>query len=109
MEAEEASLGYPIDQPGPTSSDVEYGIEGRRAQFDKNSYRQPVLTQKPLKPKNYRRGQTDLEAEKVRKRLRELQDYDLMEDSGLKSSAAFNMDSSGRPSSIPENSEAVSL
>ena len=67
--------------PRPSSSEVEYGIEGRRHQFDKNSYRQPVLTQKPLKPKNYRRGQPDGEAEKVRTRLRELQDYDLMEES----------------------------
>jgi hypothetical protein len=64
------------------SSGVGYGIEGRRAQFDKTSYRQPVLTQKPLKPKNYRRGQPDLEAEQVRRRLQELQDYELM-DEGL--------------------------
>jgi hypothetical protein len=69
-----------MDQPGPFSTDIEFGIEGRRAQFDKDSYRQPVLTQRPLKPKNYRRGQADAEAVKVRKRLSELQGYDLMED-----------------------------
>jgi hypothetical protein len=67
-------------EPRHSSSDVEYGIEGRRHQFDKNSYRQPVLTQKPLKPKNYRRGKPDAEAETVRNRLRDLQDYDLMEE-----------------------------
>lgn len=82
-------------EPHMSSSEVEYGIEGRRHQFDKNSYRQPVLTQKPLKPKNYRRGQSDAEAEKVRIRLRELQDYDLMEESGTgpNSSGASGLES----------------
>ena len=81
-------------EPQPSSSDVEYGIEGRRHQFDKNSYRQPVLTQRPLKPKNYRRGQPDAEADRVRTRLRELQDYDLMEESeaGPGASAASGLD-----------------
>lgn len=101
--AGEETLGSPMDQVGLASSDVEYGIEGRRAQFDKDSYRQPVLTQRPLKPKNYRRGQSDLEAEKVRKRLRELQEgYDLMEDNGAESSSGLKMDSRGGPATIPE-------
>ena len=105
--AEEATLGHPMDQPGPSSSDIEYGIEGRRAQFDKDSYRQPVLTQRPLKPKNYRRGQADAEAEKVRKRLRELQGYDLMEDDGSGPSPRLKKDSTSGPATIPE--EPVTL
>jgi hypothetical protein len=51
-----------------------YGIEGRRLQFQKDSYRQPVLTRKPRNPKNYRRGQPDPEAELCMSRLRELRD-----------------------------------
>ena len=75
---------------GELSDEVLY----RRHQFDKNSYRQPVLTQRPLKPKNYRRGQPDAEADRVRTRLRELQDYDLMEESeaGPGASAASGLD-----------------
>jgi hypothetical protein len=79
---EEAVLDDSMKQSGSFSSGVEFGIEGRRAQFDKDSYRQPVLTQRPLKPKNYRRGQADTEAEKVRKQLRDLLGYDLMNDDG---------------------------
>ena len=51
---------------------MKYGIEGRRAQFQKDSYRQPVLTQRPMNPKNYRRGQPDPETELCRTLLREL-------------------------------------
>jgi len=51
-----------------------YGIEGRRLQFQKDSYRQPVLTRKPRNPKNYRRGQPDPEAALCMSRLRELRD-----------------------------------
>ena len=51
---------------------AEYGIEGRRLQFQKDSYRQPVLTRKPMIPKNYRRGQPDPEAEFCINRLRDL-------------------------------------
>jgi hypothetical protein len=92
-----------MEQPGPFSSDVEFGIEGRRAQFDKDSYRQPVLTQKPLKPKNYRRGQVDTEAEKVRKRLRDLQGYDLMDDDGP-GPGSHHWDARVGPATIPEES-----
>jgi hypothetical protein len=51
-----------------------YGIEGRRLQFQKDSYRQPVLTRRPRNPKNYRRGQPDPEAELCMSRLRELRE-----------------------------------
>jgi hypothetical protein len=51
---------------------VEHGIEGRRLQFQKSSYRQPVLTRKPMNPRNYRRGQPDPEAEFCTRRLKEL-------------------------------------
>ncbi len=57
---------------------VEFGIEGRRTQFDKNSYRQPVLTHEPMLPRPYRWGQPDPMAEECRERLRSLQDYSLM-------------------------------
>ena len=53
---------------------VEHGIEGRRRQFQKDSYRQPVLTRKPMHPRNYRRGQPDAEAEFCTRRLRELRE-----------------------------------
>jgi hypothetical protein len=100
----DCTLDSKIEKLRPCSSEVEYGIEGRRAQFDKNSYRQPVLTQRPLKPKNYRRGQPDEEAEKVRNRLRELQDYDLMEDSGVGNAPKFNRDYLGAQETCPEGS-----
>lgn len=51
---------------------VDYGIEGRRLHFQKDSYRQPVLTRMPMNPKNYRRGHPDPEAERCTSRLREL-------------------------------------
>jgi Calcium-dependent channel, 7TM region, putative phosphate len=50
----------------------EYGIESRRRTFDKNSYRQPVLTQLPTKPWMYRRGQEDEETVLVRRQLRRI-------------------------------------
>jgi len=53
---------------------VEHGIEGRRRQFQKDSYRQPVLTRKPMHPRNYRRGQPDAEADVCTRRLRELRE-----------------------------------
>lgn len=53
---------------------VEHGIEGRRLQFQKDSYRQPVLTRKPMHPRSYRRGQPDSEAELCTRRLRELRE-----------------------------------
>lgn len=60
---------------------LEFGIEARRKQFDKNSYRQPVLTQKSMLPSPYRRDQPDPMTDESRSKLRELQDYSLMTDS----------------------------
>mmetsp|Transcript_9175 Transcript_9175/g.22503 ORF Transcript_9175/g.22503 Transcript_9175/m.22503 type:complete len:215 (-) Transcript_9175:918-1562(-) len=53
---------------------AEYGIAGRRLQFQKDSYRQPVLTRRTMNPKNYRRGKPDPEAELCISRLRYLRD-----------------------------------
>jgi hypothetical protein len=58
----------------------EYGIEARRTQFTKDSYRQPVLTQKAMVPRSYRLGQVDPLTEECRTRLKELQEYSLMHD-----------------------------
>lgn len=58
---------------------VAFGVEARKVQFDKNSYRQPVLTEKPMLPKPYRRGQVDELADDCRARLQEQQDYSLMD------------------------------
>lgn len=59
---------------------VEFGIEGRRTQFDKNSYRQPVLAQKPMMPNPYRWGQVDPMADDCIARLQSLRDYSLMDE-----------------------------
>ena len=75
---------------GEDDIEVSYGVEGRRKQFDKNSYRQPVLTEKPLRPKNYRRGERDAVSEEVRAKLHELQDYALLTDKSTPSTASFN-------------------
>ena len=58
----------------------EFGIEARRNQFTKNSYRQPVLTQKAMVPEFYRKGQKDTLTEECRARLKDLQIYSLMHD-----------------------------
>ena len=71
---------------------VEFGIEGRRTHFNKNEYRQPVLTVKPMMPRPYRWGQPDPLAEEAREKLRSLQDYSLMEET---------------PNSIPSDEEAA--
>ena len=75
---------------GEDDTEVSYGVEGRRKQFDKDSYRQPVLTEKPLRPKNYRRGERDTVSEDVRTKLHELQDYALMNDKTTSSTSSFN-------------------
>lgn len=56
----------------PPPQETEYGIESRRRSFDKNSYRQPVLTQLPTKPWMYRRGQEDAETVSVRQQLKRI-------------------------------------
>jgi hypothetical protein len=78
---------------------VEFGIEARRKQFDKNSYRQPVLTQKSMLPSPYRRDQSDPMTEESRSKLRELQDYSLMTDSVASPSAS----ETERLASVDEN------
>ena len=64
--------------------EARHGIEARRSQFDKTAYRQPVLTQEPMLPRKYRRGQPDHLTEECRKRLREMSDYALMSDSEIR-------------------------
>ena len=64
---------------------LDHGIEARRAQFDKNSYRQPVLTQKPMIPKAYRRAQEDHLTDECKSKLNELRDYSLMTDTAVPS------------------------
>lgn len=57
-------------------SNVDYGIEARRYAFDKNSYRQPVLTRLPDEPWTYRRNQPDdEETNNVRAQLRQINRY----------------------------------
>ena len=83
---------------------VMHGIEGRRRQFQKDSYRQPVLTRKPMHPRNYRRGQPDPEAEFCTRRLRELRE----ESDGKTGIGAMNQESlnnSGSDESILEQAE----
>ena len=53
---------------------IQLGIEARRSQFDKNSYRQPVLAAKPSYPISYRRDQMDNLTDEVRIKLKNLQD-----------------------------------
>jgi hypothetical protein len=69
-----------LDDLTPEGVPVEFGIEGRRTQFNKNEYRQPVLTVKPMMPRQYRWGQPDPLAEEAREKLRSMQDYSLMEE-----------------------------
>lgn len=73
-------LKVSLDDEVTAVTEVEYGIEARRAQFDTFSYRQPVLAQRPMKPKNYRRGQRDPITDDARRQLRGLQDYNLMDE-----------------------------
>lgn len=61
---------------------VELGIEARRQQFDKKSYRQPVLAAKPSFPMLYRRDQMDSLTEECRTRLRHLQEAGLEVEEG---------------------------
>ena len=48
------------------------GVELRRRIFDRNSYRQPVLTEHAVEPMTYRRGVDDDETIAVRKQLRRI-------------------------------------
>jgi hypothetical protein len=72
------SEGEQVNESGASP----YGIEARRTQFDKWAYRQPVLTQEPMLPRRYRRGQDDPMTEECRTQLRRINDYSLMNDAG---------------------------
>jgi hypothetical protein len=61
--------------PGSTRSSTvshDAGIALREREFDKNAYRQPVLTELATEPLTYRRGVDDDETIEVRRRLREI-------------------------------------
>ena len=81
--ARDREEGLQQDELEPSLS--AHGLEARRAQFDKNSYRQPVLTQKAMLPRRYRRGQEDPMTEGCRLQLKKMQvqDYSLMNEDGL--------------------------
>jgi len=52
---------------------VDHGVEARRNKFDKNSYRQPVLTEAATEPWTYRRGlPDDSETHAVQLQLRQI-------------------------------------
>jgi hypothetical protein len=69
-----------LDEVDEEGREVEFGMEGRRLQFDKKSYRQPVLTQGPMLPRPYRWGQPDALADECKERIRSLRDYNLMDE-----------------------------
>ena len=53
------------------------GLESRKVNFDKNSYRQPVLTERVIEPLPYRRGRDDemtVQARELLSRIRGLAD-----------------------------------
>jgi hypothetical protein len=54
-------------------------FDERRSKFDRNLYRQPVLTAGMLEPMNYRRDEPDPITEEVRATLRRLNDISRME------------------------------
>jgi len=55
------------------SGSFDHGVEVRRIKFDKNSYRQPVLTEVATEPWTYRRGlPDDSETVTVREELRQI-------------------------------------
>lgn len=58
---------------GKKSGSFDHGVEIRRIKFDKNSYRQPVLTEVATEPWTYRRGlPDDSETVAVREQLRQI-------------------------------------
>ena len=97
------SVGEKSDGLDPSQKQkVEHGIEGRRRQFQKDSYRQPVLTRKPMNPRNYRRGQPDPEAEFCTRRLQELNEENYSRTAGIHTMNEESLDAeAGRlPSSL---------
>jgi Calcium-dependent channel, 7TM region, putative phosphate len=68
-----SSLSAKADGNGlPASAETDDGVAARSGQFDKNSYRQPVLTELMTEPWFYRRGQEDEETLLVREQLRRI-------------------------------------
>lgn len=90
-----------LDELSSDGTEAGYGIEARRAQFDTYSYRQPVLAQKPMKPKNYRRGQRDHVSDEVRSQLKHLQNYNLMDEIGSRFPKSIDESGLGGDSSRP--------
>lgn len=60
---------------GLAEATFDYGCESRNESFDKNAYRQPVLTELATEPWYYRRGHEDLETESIRHQLRRVNRY----------------------------------
>lgn len=69
------------------------GIDSRRQNFDKNSYRQPVLFERVIDPLPYRRGQTDEMTEQARELLSRIR--------GMAEENALRQSNSATPSSSP--------
>jgi hypothetical protein len=62
-----------LDSLRMASPSPDQGVEVRRSKFDKNLYRQPVLTQLATEPWTYRRGlPDDAETVSVREQLRHM-------------------------------------
>jgi hypothetical protein len=86
-----------------------YGIEARRTQFNKHIYRQPVLTQKPMLPRVYRRDQPDHFTAECRNQLRKTQDYSLMTDEdGISAGRSNNSAIISQPDEIDVRNTSVS-
>lgn len=68
----------------------ERGAAERRKLFDRDSYRQPVLTEMVKKPWMYRRGFTDAETVSVQEQLNRINRYSaMMKGGGITSSKSF--------------------
>ena len=59
----------PLD---PSQDRTEANLHAREKSFDKNAYKQPVLTEVPALPWMYRRGFDDHETSKVRMQLKQI-------------------------------------
>jgi hypothetical protein len=71
------------------------GIESRRRNFDRNSYRQPVLTERVVVPLPYRRGKDDELTVQARELLRRIRGLAAEEQVGrLRSSSSGSAPSS---------------
>jgi hypothetical protein len=77
LREERKSPDSPVSATGSgAAASFDHGVEVRRKKFDKNNYRQPVLTELATEPWNYRRAMPeDPETEAVRRQLREINRY----------------------------------